>query len=170
MLLRALDRNEAAATAARTLIGHPNLVVQGIGNIELAQRSGQRANHRGRPGGQRSRHLSQSGRGGQCARVDSDAGASRRIFFAVRSEGQGRAVLTAAIKQVRLAQGPDEWAQALFTLEAIAKAARQAGDWEFATTVAAQMLDHDPAYGGTHYAVGLAAEHRGDLKTARQEF
>jgi hypothetical protein len=32
------------------------------------------------------------------------------------------------------------------------------------------MLEHDSAYAGTHYALGLVAEHAGDTKTALAEF
>jgi hypothetical protein len=32
------------------------------------------------------------------------------------------------------------------------------------------MLDHDPNYAGTHLAIGLAAEHRGDHAAARAAF
>jgi len=171
MLLRALDRNEAAATAARTLIGHPNLVVQGIGHIELAHSLLARAQttEGAREANAAVTALRAAEAGNALASMPMQV-LQGEYFLRSGQRDKGRAALTAAIKQARLAQGPDEWAQALFTLEAIAKAARQAGDWEFATTVAAQMLDHDPAYGGSHYAAGLAAEHRGELKTANQEF
>ena len=32
------------------------------------------------------------------------------------------------------------------------------------------MLAHDPAYAGTHYALGLVAERDGDQAAARAEF
>jgi hypothetical protein len=32
------------------------------------------------------------------------------------------------------------------------------------------MLAHDTYYGGTHYALGLIAEHKGDAAAARKEF
>jgi tetratricopeptide (TPR) repeat protein len=171
MLLRALDRNEAAATAARTLIGHPNLVVQGIGHIELAHTLLARAQitEGAREANAAVTALKAAEAGNALASIPMQV-LQGEYFLRSGQREKGRTALTAAIKQARLAQGPDEWAQALFTLEAIARAARQAGDWEFATTVAAGMLEHDPAYGGSHYAVGLAAEHRGDLRTANQEF
>ena len=59
---------------------------------------------------------------------------------------------------LRARTGPDNWAQALFTLEAIAKTARDAGDWPFADWAARQMLEHDPNYAGGHYALALVAE------------
>ena len=48
--------------------------------------------------------------------------------------------------------GPDAWIQALFRLEAIARTARDVGDWELAECMAGQMLEHDAAYGGSHLA------------------
>ena len=39
----------------------------------------------------------------------------------------------------------------------------------FASRVAQQMLQHDPAYAGTHYALALVAEHKGDWRLARAE-
>jgi len=32
------------------------------------------------------------------------------------------------------------------------------------------MIDHDPNYAGSHYALGLAAAERGDRARARAEF
>ena len=71
-------------------------------------------------------------------------------------------MLEDVVKKVRAAPGPDAWTQALFTLESIARAAREVGDWDFAAWAAGQMLEHDPDYGGTHYALGLvgAAQRR----------
>ena len=43
-------------------------------------------------------------------------------------------------------------------------------DWEFAARVARQMLEHDPSYAGTHYALALVADHAGDRATATKEF
>ena len=83
---------------------------------------------------------------------------------------QGRASLRQVAKDVRAAPGPDAWAQALFTLEAIARAARDAGDWEFSAWAAQQMLEHDPNYAGTHYALGLVARHNGNQAAARSAF
>jgi hypothetical protein len=71
---------------------------------------------------------------------------------------------------VRALPGPDAWTQALFTLDAIARAAREVGDWDFAGWAARQMLDHDPHYAGTHLALGLVAGHNGDAAAARAEF
>ena len=71
---------------------------------------------------------------------------------------------------MRATPGPDNWSQALFTLEAIARSARAVGDWELAGRIARQMLEHDPAYAGSHYALALTAEHANDAATAKSEF
>jgi tetratricopeptide (TPR) repeat protein len=92
------------------------------------------------------------------------------LFLRTGQREKGRAALAAVIRDVRAAPGPDNWIQALFTLEAIGRSARDAGDWELAASVASEMRDHDPRYGGTHYALGLVAEHAGDGAAAAREF
>jgi tetratricopeptide (TPR) repeat protein len=82
---------------------------------------------------------------------------------------QGRPMLEDVVRKARALPGPDAWAQTLFTIEAIARAAREVGDWDFAAWAAQQMLEHDPNYAGTHDALALVAEHRGDAQTARAE-
>jgi tetratricopeptide (TPR) repeat protein len=66
--------------------------------------------------------------------------------------------------------GPDAWCEALFEFESIADAARRVGDWELAESTAARMIQHDPSYAGGYFALGLAAEHRGDSATAQKQF
>ncbi|HKX30691.1 MAG TPA: hypothetical protein VJ302_23580 [Blastocatellia bacterium] len=83
---------------------------------------------------------------------------------------EGARLLKEVQRQVRAIHGPDAWIQALFRLEAIARAARNAGHWELAEYTAKQMFDHDASYAGTHYALALVAEQRGDAATARSEF
>lgn len=83
---------------------------------------------------------------------------------------KGRPMLEDVARKVRAAAGPDAWTQALFTLEAIARAARDSGAWDVAGWAARQMLDHDPHYAGTHLALGLVAQHNGDPAAARSAF
>jgi tetratricopeptide (TPR) repeat protein len=73
-------------------------------------------------------------------------------------------------RYTRAATSADSWSQGLFRLEVLANAARQAGRWEIAGQLAALMLQIDPYYGGSHYALALVAEHQGDAAMARQEF
>jgi hypothetical protein len=78
-------------------------------------------------------------------------------------------MLEELVKKIRALPGPDNWVQASFTMEAIAKTARDTGDWSFAEWIGKQMVDHDPNYAGGHYALGLAAEERRDVSSARSE-
>ena len=91
------------------------------------------------------------------------------FFLRTGKKEQGRPLLEQAAREVRAAPGPDAWTQALFTLESIALAARQVGDWDFAEWAAKQMLEHDAQYAGSHLALALVAEHRGDAKAAAAE-
>lgn len=75
---------------------------------------------------------------------------------------EGAALLMDVQKRLRALPGPDAWTQALFRLESFARTARAVGDWELAEYTARQMLEHDSAYAGSHYAMALVAEHRGD--------
>ena len=78
-------------------------------------------------------------------------------------------MLEEAVKKLREPPGPDAWTQALFALDAMARAAREAGEWDFAAWAARQMLEHDPNYAGSHLALALVAEHQGDARTAAAE-
>jgi tetratricopeptide (TPR) repeat protein len=82
---------------------------------------------------------------------------------------KARPMLEDVVTKARALPGPDAWAQTLFTIEAIARAAREAGDWELAAWAARQMFEHDPNYAGTHAALALVAGHNGDAATARTE-
>ena len=75
---------------------------------------------------------------------------------------QGRQVMERAAQKWRSLPGPDAWTQSLFRLEALARSARQVGDWLFAARMAQLMLEHDPDYAGTHYALALVAQHDGN--------
>jgi tetratricopeptide (TPR) repeat protein len=83
---------------------------------------------------------------------------------------EGRALLMDVERRLRALPGPDAWIQALFRLESIARTARDVGDWELAESTAREMLDHDAAYGGSHLALALAAQHRGDREAAARAF
>ena len=73
-------------------------------------------------------------------------------------------------KLARAMPGPDAWSAAHFELEAIAKNARAAEDWDLAEFTAQQMIQHDPHYAGGHFALGLVAKHKGDAAGARTHF
>jgi tetratricopeptide (TPR) repeat protein len=83
---------------------------------------------------------------------------------------KGRTIMKGVESKLRALLGPDAWSMTLFRLEFIARIAREVGDWELAEYTAQQMLEHDPSYAGTHYALALVAEHKGDTSTTQQEF
>jgi len=85
-------------------------------------------------------------------------------------QAKGRSTIEGVVRKVRALQGPDNWTQALFTLEALARTARDAGEWDLAEWIAQQMLQHDPNYAGTQYALGLVAQHKGDAAGSRKAF
>jgi tetratricopeptide (TPR) repeat protein len=82
---------------------------------------------------------------------------------------EGGAVLKDVVKRLRATPGPDAWSQGLFRLELMARSAMQAGDWALADFLAAQMLDHDAAYAGSHYTHALVLQHNNDESAAAKE-
>jgi tetratricopeptide (TPR) repeat protein len=87
-------------------------------------------------------------------------------------EGQrdeGRAVMKDVVRALRAAPGPDAWSQALFRLESMARSAMEAGDWDLTEFIAAEMLDHDAAYGGSHSTLALVLRQKGDDAGAARE-
>ena len=170
MFLRARGRYQEADAAAKMLIANPNPVVQATGHIE-AGLTYLAVNNWGAAGNASNTALKLL-RGAPGGGIAANALLSLQGEFYLRTAARekGRAALEEVAKRVRAAPGPDLWAQALFTLEALARAARAVGDWELAGRMARQMLEHDPHYGGSHYALALVAEHDGDTVTASAEF
>ena len=82
------------------------------------------------------------------------------FFLRTGQKDKARPMLEGVARKVRAAPGPDAWTQALFTLEAIARAAREVGDWDLAGWAARQMAEHDPNYAGAHYALALVVAAR----------
>jgi tetratricopeptide (TPR) repeat protein len=170
MFLRARERYQEADAAAKMLIAHPNPVVQATGHIEsgFAFLAVNQWNEAGNASNTALRLLRTAPGGAVAANALLSLQGEFYLRTAVRDKG--RATLEEVTKRVRAAPGPDAWAHALFKLDAIARAARAVGDWELAGRVARQMIEHDPAYAGGHYALGLVAEHDGEAATAKSEF
>ncbi|HET8677849.1 MAG TPA: hypothetical protein VFO63_18760 [Blastocatellia bacterium] len=97
-------------------------------------------------------------------------GLRAEIYLRSGKMKEGREIFKEVMRKLRAVPGPDAWSQGLFRLEAIARSAREVGDWELAEYTARQMLDHDPAYAGTHYALALVAEHKRDRAAARKAY
>lgn len=170
MFLRARGRLQDAEAAARALIANANPVIQATGHIE----SGLTLAAANRWGDASTAHntalrLLRTSPGGPIA-ASALLALQGEIHLRTADRTKGRAMFTEVATRVRAAPGPDAWSQALFTLEGLARTARAVGDWELAGQMARQLIEHDPAYAGSHYALALVAEHDGDAATAKAEF
>ncbi len=102
--------------------------------------------------------------------VAADMSVLQGVFFLRTGQAEkGRLIIKQAMTQMRAERGPDHWTQALFQIEAIAKTARELGDWDLAEYATAQLKEHDANYAGTHFALALVAEQKGEKAIAREE-
>jgi tetratricopeptide (TPR) repeat protein len=152
------------------LIANPNPVIQATGHIESGFAS-LAVNNWGAAGqaSNTALKLLRTAPGGAIA-ANALLALQGEFHLRTAAREKGRATLEEVAKRLRAAPGPDLWAQALFGLESLARAARAVGDWELAGRMARQLVEHDPHYAGGHYALGLVAEHDGNAATAKQEF
>jgi tetratricopeptide (TPR) repeat protein len=171
MFLRARGRNAEALTAALALASHQSPLVSAIGHVEAGEarlalrRPGDAAEE-----SNTALRLMRSSPEGAAIVASALRQLQGELMMLRGQRDTGRAALQRVAADVRAAPGPDAWTQALFTLEAIARASREAGDWETAAWAAQQMFEHDPNYAGTHYALGVVARHNRDHVKARTEF
>lgn len=164
-------RLDEALVAATALIGHPVSLIKATGHIEAGQvhleagrfaQAAEQANL-----ALRALRMASTG---QALVAPAFQQLQGQFFLRTGERDKGRTMLREVVRQARALPGPDNWVQALFTLESIARSARAAGDWEFARWAAEEMLNHDPNYGGSHYALALSARQAGDRTTAAREF
>jgi tetratricopeptide (TPR) repeat protein len=92
------------------------------------------------------------------------------FFLKSGDRARGAGMIREAVVQLEAGTNPDAWTETLFAIEAAAAVARGVGDLGLASDLAATLQRRDPAYPGTHYALGLTAEQRGDVPTARREY
>jgi tetratricopeptide (TPR) repeat protein len=158
--LVARHRPAEALSAAQQLLAHPSLVVQATGHIEAG--FAQLAMKRPADGATSSNAALKSLRSAQAgqglAAIALEALQGEFLLRTAQRE-KGRQVMERAAQKWRSLPGPDAWTQSLFRIEALARAAREVGDWALAARMAQLMLEHDPNYGGTHFALGLVAHH-----------
>lgn len=169
--LRSRGRLEEALAAAKQLTGHPHPLVQAAAHIEAGYtlvavgRWGEAANE-----SNTALRILRGGPEGAPMAGPALLGLQGEIALRTADREKGRRVLLDAVSRFRAMPGAETWATALFAMESMARTARQVGDWPLAGQLAQQMLAQDAAYGGTHYALALVAEHEGDVKTARAAF
>lgn len=170
-LLLARGRTNDALAAANVLAGHQSPLVRAMGHM-LAGRVMMTL-----------KRLTDAGREADAALVELRAVGSAanalapdlkllqgEFFLRMGDREKGRSMLRDAIAQLRKEPDPDLWIQTLFSMEAVARAARETSDWPFASEIAEQMRLHDPSYAGTQFALALAAEQRGDRSAARTAY
>ena len=169
--LIARHRPAEALAAAQLLLAHPSLVVQATGHIEAG--FAQLAMNRPADGAASSNaalkalRSAQAGQGLAAIALEALQG---EFMLRTAQREKGRQVMERAAQKWRSLPGPDAWTQSLFRIEALARAARDVGDWALAARLAQMMLEHDANYGGTHFALGLVAHHDGNSATALREF
>ena len=169
--LTARNRPAEALASAKTLLSHPNLVVQATGHIEsaFALLAMNRPAEAAAASNAALRALRAAAGAQGLAAIELEA-LQGEFNLRTAQRDKGRAMMESAARKWRALKGPDAWSQSLFRLEGLARAARSVGDWAFAARMAQVMLEHDPNYGGTHYALALVAQHDGNTGTARREF
>ena len=169
--LIARGRTDEAIAAADVMMGHPSPLIRSTGHaakgraLAAAGKFAQAAEEANAA----LRELRTAGDGSALpARAVQELQAEFYLFTGQPERGQ--ALLDDTLVKLRTVVGPDEWSQALFSLESLARAARAAGKWPAAERIARLMVEHDPAYAGSHYSLGLALEHNGDAAGARAQF
>jgi Flp pilus assembly protein TadD len=171
LFLRARGRHDEARAAAAMLMANANPLIQAVGRIESGHHHLARKDFKQAAADANAAiaALRRAPVGAGLATVALEA-LQGEFYLRAGPRDKGRRMLEAAVVKASAQQGPDEWAQALLTLELAAAAARDAGDWQLADQVAQKMLEHFPTYAGAYNALGLVAAQKGDRALARTAF
>ena len=133
-----IARNRPAeALAPQRRCCHPNLVVQATGHIE----AGAAALAMNRPAdGAASSNAAlkalRSAQGGQGLAAIALEALQGEFLLRTAQRDKGRSAMERAAQKWRGLPGPDAWTQSLFRLEALARTAREVGDWPLAARMA----------------------------------
>ena len=169
LFLLARGRAKEALEAARVLNRHPQPTVQALGDI-LATRSftALRLPQDAADAGNRAlKQMRGIGASGGILVPDFELAQGEHLLRSGQTEA-GRTMLRGAAAKLRAQSGPDAWVQTLFALEAVARAARDSGDWTLAAEIADEMRRQDAEYSVTWYAQALVSEQRGQRDAARE--
>ncbi|MBI3401281.1 MAG: hypothetical protein HY048_07645 [Acidobacteria bacterium] len=170
VFLLARGRAAEALEAANVMAGHRSPLVSAAGHVQAGHVQLALGQYKAAADeGNAALRLIQGVEGGGLIAVPVQT-FQAEFFLRTKQGEKTRPALEEAARKARLQSGPDNFMQVLFTLEAMARAARDVGDWDLAAWAARQMLEHDPNYAGSHYALALAAQHAGDARTAAAEF
>jgi tetratricopeptide (TPR) repeat protein len=170
-LLIARGRTRDAIAAAGVLVSHPSPLISAVGYVMTGRAYVAAGQYKDAAGAANAALKAlRAATAGQALVAPELEVLQGEFFLRTGQPEKGRAMLDEIVRRLLDGTGPDSWAQTLFTIEAIGRAARQAGDWEFAGFAARQLAAQDASYGGAHYALGLVAEHNGETGTAQTEF
>ena len=171
LFLLGRGRTADALAAANLLVGHEAALVRAMGHIVAGRvmMTMKRMPEAGREADAALTELRAAGSAANALAPDLRL-LQGEFFLRTGDQEKGRAMLRTGVAELRSESDPDVWIRTLFSLEAVARAARATGDWSLASEVADQMRLHDASYAGTYYALALAAEQRGDGTAARTAY
>ena len=169
--LMARGRLDDALAAANTLAADPNPVIQAAGHIEagLVRLMQKRYADAATSANAAVRAMKQAGPVAGLV-VTSMKRLQGEFLLRTAAREKGRAAMEEAAEILRAARGPDNWSEALFGLEAMARTAREVGDWDLADQLSRLMVEHDPAYGGSYFERGLVERHADKFSDAEKSF
>jgi tetratricopeptide (TPR) repeat protein len=169
--LLARGRAKEAQAAAATLSAHPLPLVRALGDIVASRALAalRRPQEAADAGNRALKQMRAAGTIGGVLVPDFQLAQGEHLLRSGQVE-QARTMLRDAAAKLRAQSGPDAWVQALYALEAIARLAREQGDWALAAEMADEMRRHDAEYAGTWYAQSLVAEHLGKRDAARDGY
>jgi tetratricopeptide (TPR) repeat protein len=170
-LLISRGRRVEAIAAARSLVAGPSALARAVGHVAAGQALLAGGDLRAAAGEERAARAELVAAGQAAAPAAPSLEALQgELLLRGGAREMGRAMLDEVIRTFREAAHPEDWARTLFAIEAVARTARDVGDWEFAGFAARQLLAQDGAYAGAHYALALVAEHNGDADAAQAAF
>jgi tetratricopeptide (TPR) repeat protein len=171
MLLLARGKPDEALAAARSLVTQPQPLVRALGHL-LAGRALlalKRTDDAAQEGNVALGEMRAAGPAGGVLVPEYELTQGE---FLLRSGQRDRAqtTLQAAAAKLHDAAGPDAWVTTLFSLEAIARTARDLNDWTVVRGFAEHMRRLDASYPGTRYVLGLLAEHDANRNDALKRY
>lgn len=171
LFLLSRGRTQEALDAARTMQRHPSGLVQALGHI-LASRALQAL---GKPedaaiaGNAALKQMRALGAQGGTLVPDFELAQGEYLLRTGNTEAGGK-MLRGGVTKLMADRSPDAWVATVFQLEAAVRVARERGQTALAADLSSVLREHAPYYAGTHYALGLTAQQRGDKAAARTAY
>lgn len=171
LFLLSRGRAQEALDAARAMTRHTSGLVQALGHI-AASRALQAL---GKPedaaaaGNAALKQMRTLGTAGGTLVPDFELAQGEYLLRAGDTEAGGK-MFRSGVTKLMADRSPDAWIATVVQLEAAARVARERGQVALASDLSGLLRQHAPYYAGTHYALGLLAEQRGDKSAARTAY